>query len=273
MSRSRGNKVTPEGISLASHTRGGATATDYFQGIPTYTGDTIPQTLKRNKTFNPYARDYYNFVTFLHSLAEFKRDDDDSKWIVAGLLAETPPPNLISVAKKHSKSGDVNKQILCKRISPTKIVFIINVVNSNKTIRDDSVGLSVRLNDKYVKKIMVLDDRNNVLVYSLDEEETPNLKTVTNTDDIEGILSQTTVYVVDPNKVKNEQTRVIGFEGKSIAEINTIIEQIIPPMLSPSASPSPSGGKRRTNNYATRRKIKTRVCKPKRSRRRRTSRK
>ena len=272
MSRSRGNKVTPEGISLASHTRGGATATDYFQGIPTYTGDTIPQTLKRNKTFNPYARDYYNFVTFLHSLAEFKRDDD-SKWIVAGLLAETPPPNLISVAKKHSKSGDVNKQILCKRISPTKIVFIINVVNSNKTIRDDSVGLSVRLNDKYVKKIMVLDDRNNVLVYSLDEEETPNLKTVTNTDNIEGFLSQTKVYVVDPNKVKNEQTRVIGFEGKSIAEINTIIEQIIPPMLSPSASPSPSGGKRRTNNYATRRKIKTRVCKPKRSRRRRTSRK
>lgn len=109
-------------------------------------------------------------------------------------------------------------------------------------------------------------DRNTVLVYSLDDAGniTSNSPTVaTTTRDIEGLLSQTTVYVVDPNKVENKETRVIGFEGKSIAEINTIIEQIIP-----MRSLSPSGGKRRTNNYATRRKIKTRVCKPKRNRRR-----
>jgi len=267
----RGNEVTPEGISLASHTRGDATATDYFKGMPTYTGDTIPQTLKRTKTLKAYARDYYNFITFLHSLAEF--GSDDSKWIVAGLLAETSSIKPGAAARKHSKSSDVNKQILCKRISPTKIVFIINVVNSDKIIRDDSVGSIVRLNDRYVKKIMVLDrvvKPNVVLSYSLNKEDASNPTALTTPDDIEGFLSQTTVYVVDPNKVENNETKVIGFEGKSIAEINKIIEQIIPTL-----SPSPSGGKRRTNNYATRRKIKTRVCKSKRHhhRHRRTSRK
>lgn len=151
MSRSKGNKVTPEGIYLASHTRGDSDATAYFEGIPTYTGDTIPQTLKRTKTLRAYASNYYNFVTFLNSLNQF--GGDKTEWIVAGLLAETSSIMPGAAAKKHSKSGDVNKQILCKKISPTKIVFIINVVNSNKTISYNSVGRVVRLNDMYLKKL------------------------------------------------------------------------------------------------------------------------
>jgi hypothetical protein len=105
-------------------------------------------------------------------------------------------------------------------------------------------------------------------------------------------LSDTSVYVVDPNKLPDiinadaaaaaaVKPNVDWFRGlgdiKAIELIDANIEELRKEYTEAYADylvRTPSGGKRRTkkNNYATRRKIKTRACKVKR-RRRRTSRK
>jgi hypothetical protein len=229
----------------------------YISRMPEYKGNNIPNTLNREKTVRPYENDYFLFFNFFEKLAEF---GTSNRWIVAGLLSETgimgvmPVVGSIVASKKYEKSGVIQKQILCRKISETQVVAIINIVNSAKP----------ELNDMYVKKIMVVNTRDmSVLVYSLDNGQiTPQPKTDVGV--IEKTLSATPVYVVDPNIVENvSKTKVEWFEDKSMYDIDTVIKKNI----------SLVGGKRRTrnNNNATRRKIKTRVSRQKR--RRRTSRK
>jgi hypothetical protein len=161
-------------------------------------------------------------------------------------------------------------------------VVIINVVNEG-----------VSLNEMYSKKVMFVNTQtDHVLVFSLESNGSLERTEIIPIGNITSSLSDTSVYVVDPNKLPDiinadaaaaaaaVKPNVDWFwmgDIKAIELIDANIEELRKGYADEFAAYlkiTPSGGKRRTkkNNYATRRKIKTRACKVKR-RRRRTSRK
>ena len=298
MSRFSKNKVAPLnggiGGSLLRHTKiSSSSDADYISRIPKYIGTTIPPILTRNPTITLLSDDYYDFVHFLNILAQ---RDGESAWIIAGLLVETDMAEDVPIGGQSYATGRhvttaniVEKQILCKRISRGKIMVIINVAGSE--MRE---GIS--LNKRYLKKIMFVNTQTaSVLVFSLKSDGATERPDIIPIDNITHSLSDTPVYVVDPNKLSdiidahsdadaaaadNVKTNVDWFWMDNTTAIDMIdinMEEMRREYAGEYAAylaRTSYGGKRRTkkNNYATRRKIKTRACKVKR-RRRRTSRK
>ena len=242
----------------------------FYTNMPVYTNDRITTKLNREKTsfFTSYHEIYFPFSEFFVSLCLVKY----SSWTIAGLLTQT-----------SIKSDTVTKQILFKKIDDRKIAAIINIIDSEK----------LGLNDKYSNKIIFFQcPIGDVYVYDVNFDggkinpvESPKIgKAITNINDP---ISSNVVYIADPNKVTNPDTIIDWFGGKSIKEINAVIETIITPSPNkkePSlmeiqgdhelqdklkkldaAQAHADGGKRRTknNNYAITPKI-TRVYKNKR---------
>ena len=244
----------------------------FYTNMPVYTNtnDRITTKLNREKTsfFTPYHEIYFSFSDFFVSLCSGKY----LSWTIAGLLTPT----------SIKSDTVVTKQILFKRIDDgRKIAAIINIIGSDKP----------GLNDKFSNKIIFFQcPIGNVYVYDVNFDGgkinlvKPHPKFGNAITNINNPISSNVVYIADPNKVK-DSTIVDWFGGKSIQEIDAVIETIITP--SPNKK-EPSlkviqenhelqdklenldaahahGGKRRTknNNYAITPKI-TRVYKNKR---------
>ena len=240
--------------------------------MPEYSDKNITTTLNRKKTsiFTSYDKKYFSFSYFLENLCNLK---SSRSWIIAGLLSDSG----------MNPFTNIKKQILFKRIDERKIAAIINIIDSKKP----------GLNDKFSNKIIFFQCTiGAVYVYDVNfDGDTINLvkpdpKFGNAITDINNPISSNVVYIADPNKV-NEKTIIDWFGGKSIQEINAVIETITPSLkviqekhelqdtlekldAQPQSIHEPAqadvgGGKRRTknNNYAITPKI-TRVYKNKR---------
>jgi len=249
---------------------------EFYTNMPVYTNDRITNILNREETsiFTSYDKKYFSFSDFFVSLCS--GSGKYSSWTIAGLLTPT-----------SIKSDTVTKQILFKRIDPYKIAAIINIIDSKKP----------GLNDKFSNKIIFFQCPIDVVyVYDVNFDGgkinlvKPHPKfgnAITNINN--PISSSNVVYIADPNKVTNLNIIIDWFGGKSIKEIDTVIETIKPSLkdiqdsiklqnslekldAQPQSTHEPEpahadvgGGKRRTknNNYAITPKI-TRVYKNKR---------
>lgn len=257
----------------------------YFNVIPDYNGNTIPTELRRTITFRPND---YNYLYFSDFLSYLSRYGNENTWIVAGLLSLTrtsEPGGVITAGIRTIGEGNLNKQIICKRVGTT-VVCIINVTDSIKMY--DGVSLNHLFQDKIltidyttstaadsppVVKVYGTDgsqDTSIVDPQTLPDNPTPKLLTVSGLEKILG--DGRFITVADPNKVTNDYTRIVGFEDKTISEIDEIVKQIIPPKALESSAPAPesvpkdsvvaSGGNRM-------KKTKSKLKKRRRSRRHR----
>jgi hypothetical protein len=261
----------------------------YFDGIPNYIGNTIPTVLNRTRTLLPNDYNYLFFSEFLYCLKWYGKEDT---WIVAGLLSLTrssEPGGIFAGIARTFREGTIKKQIICKRLMNT-VVCIINVTDSEK-----SHG-GVPLNELFKGKILTIyyppsTKGNNadsfiVKVYSYSNEgiqedtnimdpptlldnPTPKLLTVSGLEKI--IAPSRGIVAADPNKVLDVNTRIVGFEYKTISEIDDIVQKIISPQALDSSAPAPapdsvtvdsSGGNRM-------KKTKSKLKKRRRSRRHR----
>lgn len=255
----------------------------YFSGIPDYNGNTIPNVLKRDITFTPNDYKYLYFSDFIYYLSRY---GNENTWIAACILSltrVTEPGGIVSAAVRTLGEGTINKQIICKRVGNT-VVCIINVADSKKSHN------GVTLHDLFQDKILKIDYPTStaadsppvVKVYGIDGTQdtnivdpptmgTPNPKPAQLTvSGLEKILApRRAIVVADPNKVTNYDTHIVGFENKTISEINGIVAQIISPQALDSSAPAPasdsvpevpSGGNRM-------KKTKSKLKKRRRSRR------
>jgi hypothetical protein len=243
----------------------------YFSGIPDYNGNTIPNVLKRDITFTPNDYKYLYFSDFLYYLSRYGKEDT---WIAACILSltrVTEPGGIVSAAVRTFGEGTINKQIICKRVGNT-VVCIINVTNSKKSHN------GVTLDELFQGKILTIEyplttesptDNSIVKVYNADkiQQIEPAQLTVSGLKKI--LAPGRAIVVADPNKVTNDDTRIVGFGYKTISEINDIVQQIISSQALDSSAPAPapvsepgvsSGGNRM-------KKTKSKLKKRRRSRR------
>jgi hypothetical protein len=253
----------------------------YFTGIPNYIGNTIPTELRRTITFRPNDYNYLYFSDFLYYLSQY---GNENTWIVAGLLSVThtsEPFGIIKAGLRTTREGNLNKQIICKRVG-TIVVCIINVTESEKMYGEES------LNNLFQDKILTIDYPTSaaadsppvVKVYGTNGSQdtsivdpqtmgtlSRNLLTVSGLEKILGY--DRVITVADPNKVTNDYTHIVGFGNKTISDINGIVERIISPQALDSSAPAPapdlvpvdSGGGNRMK------KTKSKLKKRRRSRR------
>jgi hypothetical protein len=252
--------------------------------MPKYSDKNITTTLNRKKTsiFTSYDKKYLSFSYFLGNLCNSK---SSRSWIIAGLLSDSGM-NPFTNIKKLNISDTVTKQILFKRIDEHRIAAIINIIDSDKP----------GLNNKYSNKIIFFQcPIRDVYVYDVNFDDgkinlvKPEPKFGNAITNINDPISSNVVYIADPNKVTNTDIIIDWFGGKSIEEINDVINKIKPSLdeiqgnhdlqakldklgAQPQSTHKPDpaqadvgGGKRRTknNNYAITPKI-TRVYKNKR---------
>jgi hypothetical protein len=254
---------------------------DFYTNMPVYSNKKITTKLNREKTrfFTSYHEIYFSFSEFLEKLCN---PNSSRSWIIAGLLSDSGMNPFMGL-NKLKISDTVTKQILFKRIDDHRIAAIINIIDSKK----------LGLNNKYSNKIIFFQcPIGAVYVYDVNFDDgkinlvNPHPKFGNAITDINDPISSNVVYIADPNNV-NEKTIVDWFGGKSIQDINAVIDTIIK-TIKPSlteiqdnhdlqaklekldAQPQLTqadvgGGKRRTknNNYAITPKI-TRVYKNKR---------
>ncbi len=280
----------PAGI-LTQYVIDDKTGEEYISNIPKYTGSEIPKILNRNRTFLPFELNYCDLKSFLENLGRY---DGSSKWVVAGLLAETgiiwgvPVFGQVQSAIKLKKESKCTKQILCKRYG-NQIVFLINVVDSDK----------LGLNSMFLNTIMVMtlpptpssstptdvplpipvpaggldSPHSRVSAYHVGvNNELTSFEVRRGIDFIGGHLSQKTTFVIDPNWVDDTVT-VDWFGTKSLTNINDLIGSIgildkYPP------PPIGTGGKSRySKKRVTKRRKTTKHRKSTKRRHRRTTRK
>ena len=249
---------------------------EFYTKMPVYTNDRITTKLNREKTSisTPYHEIYFSFSDFFVSLCSGKY----SSWTIAGLLTPT-----------SIKSNTVTKQILFKRIDDgRKIAAIINIIGSDKSGLNDKFSNKIIFFQCPIRVVYVYDVNFDGGTINLVKPEPKFGNAITNINDP---ISSNVVYIADPNKVTNPDIIIEWFGGKSIKEIDTVINKIIDkikPSLDeiqgnhdlqakleklgaqPQSTNEPvranvGGGKRRTknNNYAITPKI-TRVYKNKR---------
>ena len=214
---------------------------DYFTGIPYYIGNTIPTELRRTITFMPNDYNYLYFSDFLYYLHTY---GEENTWIVAGLLSLTlisEPGGTFKAGLRTTREGNLNKQIICKRVGTT-VVCIINVTDSEKRYGEES------LHHLFQDKILKIDYPTStaagsppvVKVYGTDGTQdtnivdpptmgTPNPKpTQLTVSGLEKILApKRAIVVADPNQVSNKETTIVGFGDKTISEINDIVKRIM----------------------------------------------
>ena len=172
---------------------------------------------------------------FISGLMTSYRDERPSSYII--------PYDVIKTAVRQFKSDIVKKQMLCKLISEDTIVCAFNITGSDKMVSiagiprtslnvffknklvfikfyystDVTSGLSLK-----VKKILLYDTIKQTVkdLTKKREEENSNLM---------NIISQRPLYVIDPNRVVNENTHVEWFGerggggGMTIQEIDTLV--------------------------------------------------
>jgi hypothetical protein len=154
----------------------------------------------------------------------------------------------------------VKKQILFKKINERAIAAIINITESIKP----------GLNDKYKNKIIFFQcPQGDMYMYDVNfEGGTINTvgppkfgNVITNFTES---LSKSSSYVGDPNNVDVKSTIVDWFGGKSLTQIEAVINKLTDPLIANLDSPDKAtlqkidgpppqvadagGGKRRTNN-------------------------
>jgi len=221
---------------------------EYISEIPEYNGNVIPTTLKKVSMFSSFESNYQGLKSFLENLGKY---DSSDEWVVAGLLAGmdilvdleevgglgafTAPVK----AFRKSINNKLTKQILCKRYG-NKVVFLINVVESGKS----------GLNEMFSKKIMIMtlppshsspiplavhaDGFVNpplpVYYYhvGVDEQGEPieeNIDIGEYIYLIERRLSDRPIFVIDPNKLKDNRVTVEWFGNMPLNAINHLIQR------------------------------------------------
>jgi len=227
----------------------------YFNIIPVYNGNIIPNVLNRTRTLLPNDYKYLYFSEFLFYLSQY---GEENTWIVACILSLTRPTEpfgIVTAAARTFGEGTINKQIICKRVGNT-VVCIINVTNSEK--RYGEVSLHHLFQDKILKidyptsTATAADSPPVVKVYGTDGTQDTNIVDPPTLPDnpkpaqltvsgLEKILApKRTIVVADPNKVLYKETRIVGFGNKTISEINDIVKRIIPTQALDSSAPAPA---------------------------------
>jgi hypothetical protein len=160
------------------------------------------------------------------------RDERPSSYII--------PYDVIKRAVRQFKSDIVKKQMLCKLISEDTIVCAFNITGSDKMVSISDIprtSLNVFFKNKLVfikfyystdvtsglslkvKKILLYDTIKQTVkdLTKKREEENSNLM---------NIISDRPLYVMDPNRVVSDTTRVDWFgerDGMTIQEIDTLV--------------------------------------------------
>ena len=282
-----GYEIIDTGGELKEHVIGAITPSPekisrYFNEMPDYNGNTIPTELRRTITFRPNEYNYFYFSEFLYWLEQYGKENT---WIVAGLLSLTrisEPGGVITAALRTTREGNLNKQIICKRVRTT-VVCIINVTDSEKMYDGAS------LHNLFQGKILTIDyptstaaesppvvkvygtdgsqDASIVDPQTLPDNPNPNLLTVSGLAKI--IAPIRGITVADPNEVLDVNTRIVGFENKTISEIDEIVQKIISPQTLDSSAPAPDSMHVYSSGGNRMKKTKSKLKKRRRSRRHR----
>jgi len=253
----------------------GATIQQYISNIPEYNGDVIPTILKRNRTVVSFDSNYYYLESFLEY---FSKHHNGESWVLAGLLSETgmisgmPVVGQVISGMKLKKESECTKQILCKKYG-NKVVFLINVVGSRKP----------RLNNLFSNTIMIMTPHPSS---SSSSSSSPVVSYHVGVDLGEPIgenigwigdrLSKTDIFVIDPNKLEDNDVTVEWFGNRSLNVINDLIQSsgILGDSPPPPRTNINIGGKSRySKKRVTKRRKPTKHRKSTKRRHRRTTRK
>ena len=151
-----------------------------------------------------------------------------------------------SIIARHFNSDKIKKQMLCKLISEDTIVCAFNIIESDKRVNIADIT-QTPLNDFFKNKLVFIQ-----FDYSADETEGIVIKVkrilLCNTDtdtkavidltkksegensNLMNIISQTPLYVMDPNIVRYGNTRVEWFGksgGMTISEMNELADSFM----------------------------------------------
>ena len=153
-----------------------------------------------------------------------------------------------SIFAGHLNSNKIKKQMLCKLISEDTIVCAFNIIESDKRVSIADLP-QMPLNDFFKNKLVFIQ-----FDYSADKDEGIVIKVkkillcdtatasasskiinLTKKSDEENsnlmnIISQTPLYVIDPNIVEHDTTRVEWFGesgGMNISEINLLVNSFM----------------------------------------------
>ena len=268
----------PAGI-LTQYVIDDKTIQQYISNIPEYNGRVIPTILRRKRTVGPFDSNYCYLESFLEN---FSKHHNGESWVLAGLLSETgmisaaPVVGQVISVMKLKKESKCKKQILCKKYG-NKVVFLINVVDSNK----------LGLNNLFSNTIMIITPHPSassssrrplpVVSYHVGVEQGEPIEPIgENIGLIRRRLSDTNIFVIDPNKLENNGVTVEWFGNMPLNAINDLIQRS--KILSDSPPPPGTniiiGGKSRySKKRVTKRRKPTKHRKSTKRRHRRTTRK
>jgi len=202
------------------------------------------------------------------------------EWFICGLMTSHADPSIFA---RHFNSDKIKKQMLCKLISEDTIVCAFNIIESDKRV--SIAGLTqTPLNNFFknklvfiqfnyyanndegivikVKRILLCDIVTIAVIDLTKQSEAEN-------SNLMNIISQTPLYVMDPNIVRAVNTRVEWF-GESgsmtISEMNKLVDSfmlkingIYTPSPAAAAASAAVGGRRKIRKN----KITTNIYRPK----------
>ena len=251
-----------------------------------YRYDVIPVNLMRKRTNTTHRRNYFpldewfKFMTLRDAADKtdilmnsgVKKCDE---WFICGLMTSHADSSILA---NHLNSNKIKKQMLCKLISEDTIVCAFNIIESDKrvSITDrPQTSLNVFFKNKLVfiqfdysvytvegtgyieqkvKRILLCDTASSEIINLTKESDEEN-------SNLMNIISQKSLYVMDPNIVEDVNTRVEWFGesgGMVISEMNNIVDSIML-RINTSASAAAVGGRRKFRKN----KITTNIHRPK----------